>query len=114
LYKTLQELFPPGVDILEEYQFPAMLFVKSRHLMIFDIYVPSLNIIFEYHGYHHYYNHSFFGDVKSHKELDNEKRFACDYHNITYLEVPYWWQNNKESIIELVHQVRPDIIPILL
>jgi len=27
------------------------------------------------------------------------------------LEVPYWWQFDKESIITIIHQERPDIVP---
>jgi len=78
--------------------------------MIFDIYIPSLNIIFEYHGYQHYFDHYMFGDVKSQRQHDNDRRITCKYHNITYLEVPYWWQHDKQSIIAMVHLVRPDIV----
>jgi len=78
---------------------------------VFDIYVPSLNVIIEYHGYQHYNDHYMFGDVKSRKELDNKRRVACAYHNITYLEIPYWWQHDKGSLIGIMHQARPDIVP---
>jgi len=111
LYKALQEIFPPGIDILEEYEFPAMQLSQTGYLMSFDIYVPSLHIILEYHGYQHYYDHYMFGDVKVHKERDYERRVACAHHSITYLEVPYWWQHDKESVIAVIHRVRPDIVP---
>jgi len=80
-------------------------------LTIFDIYVPSLNIIFEYYGYQHYQDHFLFGDVISRKEQDNNRRLACAYNNITYFEVPYWWQHDKESIIAILHHLRPDTVP---
>jgi len=70
LYKTLQEIFPPGVEILEEYQLPVLL--ETGNLMTFDIYVPSLNIMVEYHGYQHYNDHIMFGDVKSHLDRDKQ------------------------------------------
>jgi len=79
--------------------------------MTFDVYIPSLNIIIEYHGYQHYYDHYMFGDVKPYKEQDKKRRAACVYHNISYLEVPYWWQHDKESVMAIIHQVRPDIVP---
>jgi len=79
--------------------------------MLFDIFIPSLNIIFEYHGYQHYFDHCLFGDVKSKKERDDERSEACNFHGITYVEVPYWWKRDKESIIAILHRFRPDIVP---
>jgi len=83
---------------------------RTGHLMIFDIYVSSWNIVIEYHGIQHYHDHYMFGDVSSIKERDDMKRVCCICHNMTYLEVPYWWQRDKESIIGIIHQVRPDIV----
>jgi len=109
LLKILQEIIPPGVNMLEEYHFPSMIFSKG-YLMIYDICIPSLQIIIEYHGYQHYYDHVMFGDVKTRNERDGERREACKYHNISYLEVPYWWKRDKVSIIAILHKLRPDIV----
>jgi len=79
--------------------------------MTFDIYVPGLNLIFEYQGHQHYQDHYMFGDVKSLRERDEQRRVACIYHNLTFLEVPYWWQRDKESVIAIIHQERPDLVP---
>jgi len=79
-------------------------------LMTFDICVPSLNIIFDFQGYQHYYDHYMFGDVKFHREHDVEKRALCTTHNFGYLEVPYWWQHDKESVIAILNNLRPDIV----
>jgi len=111
LYKILQEIFPPGVVILEEIHLPSALVIQTGYLMTFDIFVPSMNMIFEYHGYHHYYDHHMFGDVISRKERDEQRRLVCSYHNVIYLEVPYWWHCDKASVIALIHQKRPDIVP---
>jgi len=27
------------------------------------------------------------------------------------LEVPYWWQRDKESVVAIIHRARPDIVP---
>jgi len=80
------------------------------NLMTFDVYVPAMNMIFEYHGIQHFHDHFLFGAVKSNKERDKQRRAACIYHNITYLEVPYWWQRDKESVVAIIHLVRPDIV----
>jgi len=110
LYKTLQEIFPPDTVILEEFQL-KLPFIETEHLMIFDVCIPSLNLIFEYQGYQHYYDHSMFGSVKFCQEKDIQKRVACNWYKLTYLEVPYWWQHDKESIIAIIHQERPDLVP---
>jgi len=111
LCKILQSIFPPGIDVLEEYQFQELNFNTTGYTMTFDIYIPALKIIFEYHGFQHYYDHFMFGDVKSLKGRDRERTAICAYHDISYLEVPYWWQNDKESIIAIVYKIRPDIVP---
>jgi len=49
--------------------------------------------------------------LKSRKERDKQRREACEYHCITYLEVPYWWQRDKESLVAIICQERPDIVP---
>lgn len=41
---------------------------------------------------------------------DAEKREACKKFGITLIEVPYWWDYKKESIVELVRQTRADLI----
>jgi len=113
LYKTLQEIFPPGVGILEEYQLSSrrkLPISMQGNMMIFDIFVPSLNIVFEYHGYQHYYDHYMFGDVKSLQDSDNDRRVLCANHNMSYIAVPYWWKRDKESILAIMHQVRPDLV----
>jgi len=79
-----------------------MPFIQTGFLMTFDVYIPSLNIIFEYHGIHHYYDHYMFGDVNSCKQKDKQRRVACIYQNITYLEVPYWWQRDKVDLFVII------------
>jgi len=68
-------------------------------------------LVFEYQGFQHYSDHCMFGDIKSCQERDKQKKKACNSFNITYLEVPYWWHYDKESIVALIHQERPDIVP---
>jgi len=106
----VQEIFPHGVDVLEEYHIPAINFSINGFAMVFDIYVPSFKIIFEYHGHHHYLGHYLFGDVKYRADRDKERREICTLHGITYIEVPYWWKRDKESVVALLANFRPDIV----
>ncbi len=40
---------------------------------------------------------------------DEEKRIICKQVGITLLEIPYWWDEEKESIREIIRKYRPDI-----
>jgi len=80
--------------------------------MTFDVYIPALKIIAEYQGFHHYYDHYLYGDVVAQKERDKQKRVICVNQNINYLEIPFWWKRDKESVLAIIHQVRPDVVSI--
>jgi len=72
--------------------------------------VPALELVFEYQGNQHYQTHPMWGDSTVRKERDNERYIACEGLGLTYIAVPYWWRNDKESIITLLHEKRPDLI----
>jgi hypothetical protein len=36
---------------------------------------------------------------------------ACQDHHITLIEVPYWWDFKKESLMATIGQVRPELVP---
>lgn len=78
--------------------------------MELDIFVPSLSLGFEYQGEHHYSWTTLFGDPSEFMNKDNLKRDACKAAGITLIEIPYWWDYDKSSIIATIHQERPDII----
>jgi len=77
--------------------------------MVFDIYVPTLGLAFEYQGRQHYKDHLVYGATKEYKDRDEEKRQRCSLAQITLIEVPYWWRHDKESIVAILHKYRPDI-----
>jgi len=79
--------------------------------MIFDVCVPSYNIVFEYQGYQHFFDNYIFGDAKSQQERDKERNDACISQGIHCIEVPYWWRRDRESIVAVLHKLRPDILP---
>jgi len=81
--------------------------------MVFDIFIPALNLVFEYHGIQHYQDHYMFGESKSYRARDNERDAACASFGITFIEIPYWWQRDKESIVTMLHKHRPDCMPFI-
>jgi len=109
LYKLIKEILPANIEVVEDYRHPSLKFSDTGCPMIFDVYVPSLNLILEFNGYQHYYNY-IFGDAKSLKERDSERYAACMSMGMHLIEVPYWWQCDKASITAILHKYRPDIL----
>jgi len=81
----------------------------TGNLMVLDIYVPTFNLAFEYQGHHHYHDSKLFGGCMSHQQRDYEKHHLSGSHGITLIEVPYWWQRDKDSLATTLHKYRPDI-----
>jgi len=109
LYKIIKQIFPPNIEVIEEYSHPWMKFATGCPMML-DIYVTSFKLVFEYHGYQHYNSHFLFGDAKSCKERADERHTACESMGITLIEVPYWWQRDTESVVASLRKFRPDIV----
>eukprot|EP01121_Diplochlamys_sp_Union-15-3_P001783 TRINITY_DN11551_c0_g1_i1.p1 TRINITY_DN11551_c0_g1~~TRINITY_DN11551_c0_g1_i1.p1 ORF type:complete len:459 (+),score=59.77 TRINITY_DN11551_c0_g1_i1:87-1463(+) len=109
LLNTLREIFSSNTVILEEYLHPHIKTKEGNQLRL-DIFLPDLNLAFEYQGIHHYSDHALFGPLSSHKKRDNEKRQACVIEEITLIEIPYWWKRDKESIIAALKQCRPELV----
>ncbi|MFK9092190.1 hypothetical protein [Bacillus salipaludis] len=57
-----------------------------------DVYVPSLNLAFEYQGIQHYEAVDFFGGeeaLKHRMQLDNKKRLLCKGKGVNLIEWHY-------------------------
>ena len=76
----------------------------------FDVYLPKLNLAFEYQGIQHYRKHSFLRDVQYMQETDEAKKRACNELKITLIPIPYWWDYKVDSLKATIHQHRPDLI----
>jgi hypothetical protein len=78
--------------------------------MQLDVFIPALSLAFEYQGIQHFDNSFFWGrSVHMYKDRDQEKRDACSTGGITLIEVPYWWDNTKETLAASIHLKRPGI-----
>jgi len=79
--------------------------------MELDLYLPSLNLAFEYQGIQHYEDFFLFGTLsKLYEERDQEKRKMCSKFNITLIEIPYWWDEKKESLMATINQIRSGLV----
>ena len=75
-----------------------------------DVYLPNERLAFEYQGEQHYHDIYALGNLWIQKERDKEKRKICEEQGITLIEIPYWWDFKKESLIATIHSHRPDLI----
>ena len=66
LANLIRDLFP-NKEIIEDYQDPLLLFPGTEKRMELDIFVPELNIAFEYQGEHHFIDTPFFGQSEMYR-----------------------------------------------
>ena len=82
--------------------------------MELDIFLPSLNLAFEYNGRQHYSENSQFGGCSEFKNRDEYRVSECQKVGVTLITVPYWWDNEKASLEACIYQSRPDLfLPLL-
>lgn len=115
LFKYLRESLDLNYDIHVSYLHPKLIYSQTGKLMELDIYIPALNLAFEYQGKHHYTDkESEHFQISDEFKLlvqikDEEKREACKSENITLIAIPYWWDQSKSTLLDLLSQTRPDL-----
>jgi hypothetical protein len=83
---------------------------SSGQKMQLDVFLPSESLAFEYQGRQHYFDAYSLGPHWAYQRRDMEKKTSCEENGITIIEVPYWWDGNKESLLPTIHKYRPDLI----
>jgi hypothetical protein len=114
LSKKLREVLNWTVE--EDIQFnakhPYLSYSNTNFPIELDIYIPSLNIAFEYQGEYHFYSpHHQSGSPSNIQKRDKEKLDKCNANNITLITIPYWWDRTCDSLKATIHRYRCDLIP---
>jgi len=112
IFSLLHDIFKKvGKDMYLNYIHSELRFFGTGRAVELDVFIPSLKIAFEYHGSQHYYNSLRDSEISMNerKQLDDEKRRLCQANDITLIELPFWWNHQKESLIEAIMQQRPDL-----
>ena len=97
-------------DIKCDYKHPDLVYQDSKFKMELDIFVPVLNLAFEYNGQQHFQPHYVFGSCSLQQKRDEEKKKACNEAGITLIEVPFWWDYSRSSLVASVLQQRPELV----
>jgi hypothetical protein len=87
------------------YLHPEMRFAESNTKMELDIFLPELDLAFEYQGEGHFFAVETWGGekgLKKQKERDAEKRRACASRGITLIEIAYSWDGSKAKLEQMI------------
>ena len=99
LFLQVQKLFPRE-EIVEDYFHSEISRISGCNVQ-FDIFMIQRNIAIEYHGRHHYEDiPQAFSNLETYKNRDIEKEKLCKKHGIQLIVIPYWWDNNLDSLKE--------------
>ena len=102
LFLQIQKLFPHE-EIVEDY-FHSDISRDSGFSVQFDVFLIERKIAFEYHGKHHYEDiPTAFPSLEMYKNRDKEKEILCQKYGITLIVIPYWWDNNVNSLQQTIN-----------
>lgn len=110
LFKFIQNIFP-DYEVHLEYRDRSFKYQKTKMPIVFDIFIPKLNLALEYQGEQHYDWHYLYGSPTEQRLRDDEKRRFCQKAGISLIEIPYWWDQHKSSLLATIHKFRPDLVP---
>eukprot|EP01125_Pyxidicula_operculata_P009166 TRINITY_DN3035_c0_g1_i1.p1 TRINITY_DN3035_c0_g1~~TRINITY_DN3035_c0_g1_i1.p1 ORF type:complete len:107 (-),score=22.63 TRINITY_DN3035_c0_g1_i1:27-347(-) len=69
----------------------------------FDVWIPSLNLAFEYQGEQHYFPiTAFSANTDAYNLRDKEKDLLCLNNGITLVQIPYWWKGDLDSLTQSI------------
>jgi hypothetical protein len=95
LKTALREIFP-SEDLLENFHHPDLF----SNEMEFDVYMPKLKLGFKY-----------FSEQQYRLRRKNTKMHeACSASGITLIDIPYWWNKEKNSLFASIARHRPELL----
>jgi len=112
LFVQISQIFRNHV-ILEDFR-PKELFQSTGTLVELDIFLPKLNLGFEFHGEQHFLEIPSAGFIPLYdrKSRDAEKIRTCTEFGIKLIIIPYWWDNKMESLTATICRELPGVMDI--
>ena len=100
LFLQIQKLFP-NEEIIEDF-FHSAVYRDTGFPVQFDVFLVDRNIAIEYHGMQHYEDVPQISSLEMYKTRDEEKQKLCNEFGIQLIIIPYWWDNNLDSLKETI------------
>lgn len=111
LFNTLQQLLP-NTTIIQNYKTDKLLYQQTNREMELDFFLPQYSLAIEYHSDHHYMYHYVLGPAQQQQQKDKEKQLACSQNGIKLVEIPFWWDRSKSSLLATLHENVPEVFPV--
>lgn len=102
VYSCARKIFPSFL-IIEDYRHPHLTCHVNENHLEYDIFLPALQLAFEYQGEHHYDDlPSGFSNVELYRARDELKYQLATSHSVRLIFIPYWWNLQLESFISTI------------
>ena len=103
LFHQIQNLFKSNY-LIENYRHPKIISeIGINRIYEFDIFLPSLNLAFEYQGIQHYDDlPSAFNQLQVYQFRDQSKEKISFQNNIRLIAIPYWWNSSFSSLYSTI------------
>jgi len=108
LFVNIQEIFKDYI-ILENFHPKEIECAKTGYPIELDIFLPEINLAFEFHGEQHFQDITAAGymSFEERQSRDVEKLNLCSKKGIILISIPYWWDNKTESLLATILQAFP-------
>lgn len=121
MYKCLCQIYYPNADENElrqlvkyNYYHPDLRFKRTNAKMQLDVWIPSLNLAFEYQGEQHYGRRKDLeGLFEKIVESDIEKQEACKNEGVNLVLIDYLWDGTKEMLEKYIKkEIKPLVVKV--
>ena len=107
LFILLQQIFSIHF-VIENYRHDLIQSFTTSRPLEFDIFIPSLNMGFEYQGEQHYDDlPDAFAQNIYYNIHDQRKEDLANTKKITLIIIPYWWDQSLSSLLSTIHDQSP-------
>ena len=107
LHSFAQKLFP-NEKVEFNYRHPDLVSCHNK-IMELDVFLPSQCLALEFQGEQHFHWHFLFGSPEQQQTRDQEKRELCKQIGIRLIEIPYWWNQQLDTLASLINNQVPNI-----
>ena len=103
LFISLQQIYSQFL-IIENYRPPLLTDEENFLPLEYDLFIPALNMAFEYQGEQHYDDIiSGFSMLEVYQSRDKRKDLISSQHSINLIIVPFWWDQSIPSLLSTIN-----------